>query len=113
MNYNIAIRQGDLLFVQFDKKLDSCELVNTLVISDGESNGHKHQVISGTAKFYKAPKHIVYAGLSSLLGYLEVTDKAVIGHEEHLPVILNKGIYVVLQQRIYNPFDNEVLYGHD
>lgn len=113
MNYRIAIRQGDILFVQVDKKPENCKLLNTLVISGGESSGNKHQLVSGTAKYYASDLSTYRFRKAPIIGYLEVTDKAVIGHEEHLPVTLNAGIYEVIQQKTFNPFDEEVNYVTD
>lgn len=84
-----------------------------MVISVGESNGNKHQVISGTAKYYESDKSTYSFRKTPIIGYLEITDKAVIGHEEHLPITLNAGIYEVIQQRTFNPVDEGLNYVTD
>ncbi|WP_337867117.1 hypothetical protein [Ignavibacterium sp.] len=43
MDYTTAIRQGDILFIQVDKKPDDCQLNHSLVLAEGEASGHKHQ----------------------------------------------------------------------
>lgn len=105
--------KADILFIQVDKKPEDCKLLNTLVISENEWRGNKHQVISGIAKYFKYDQSTYSFKKNPIIDYLEVTDKAVIGHEEHLPVALNAGIYEVIQQRTFNPFDEEVKYVTD
>ncbi|MEJ5262220.1 MAG: hypothetical protein WHT45_06030 [Ignavibacterium sp.] len=114
MNYVTAIRQGDILFIQVQKMPDDCQLNNSLVLAEGEASGHKHQVISGSAKFYKSNKSVIeWSNHSQIIGYLEVNDSAIVGHDEHLPVLLTQGIFAVIQQRNFNPFEKGVSYVND
>lgn len=114
MNYSTAIRQGDILFIQVEKKPDDYQLNNSLVIAEGEVSGHKHQVISGSAQFYRSDKSVLeWSYDSQVIGYLEVKNSAIIGHDEHLPVLLTKGIFAVIKQRNFNPFEKGISYVND
>jgi hypothetical protein len=70
------------------------------VLAHGEVTGHKHKVSQGEVNFFTvgdsqnmfSPK------------YLEViSDKAIVVHDEHTEIVLNKGFYEVTIQREYTP----------
>ena len=70
------------------------------VLAHGEVTGHKHQILKGDVNFFTigesqnmfSPK------------YLEVvSDEAIVIHDEHTEIVLNKGFYEVTIQREYTP----------
>ena len=88
-------RQGDIYIERIDRIPDGARKLGHCVLAEGEVTGHKHQVVDiETAELYE----------SSGKQYLEVkTESAVVSHDEHGPVTLPKGTYVVWKQREYTP----------
>jgi hypothetical protein len=94
-------RQGDLLFVQLNgRKPEVKEVIEDGVIARGESTGHVHRIApedlaQGKAKVYfmEQPRRIV----------IEAYEQVRVLHEEHKPIVLEKGLYEVRQQREYTP----------
>ncbi len=116
MNFDLAFRQGDILFLKIENLPQGCEKQNSIVIKEGETSGHSHKIVSGSVKFYKqvvADNSRTRSLGEQIIGYLEVTDRAVIGHEEHNPIYLPSGVYRILQQRVFNPFEEGETYGTD
>lgn len=115
MNSRISYRQGDILFVKVDRIPIDQVSVLALTIKEGETSGHRHKMIDGGATLTRPwntnnDSKIFYNHQE--IGYLEVKDHVLIGHEEHKPIYLSKGIYQILQQRTYNPLEGDI-YGTD
>ena len=89
----LQYRQGDLLFVQQEKR-PSDELVPRAgdVIVAGEATGHAHRLQDGT--ILEAPDGTLY---------LDVTHSTQVVHEEHGPITLGPGLWLVIRQREYHP----------
>ena len=90
-------QQGDIIIEKVSeikgKKL------NHLVLAKGEITGHNHQVMEGEAELYEHEGTL----------FLRVnSDTATIVHEEHKPVTIPKGDYVVRQVVEYSHFDEEI-----
>lgn len=86
------IRQGDVLL----KPTQSIkgEPLPHGVLAEGELTGHKHQISEGIAKLYQ----------KDLALYLRVvSDVAVLSHEEHEPVKIPQGDWIIHIQREYEP----------
>lgn len=87
-------RQGDVLIVRVDKIPEGVKPAPDLVLAHGEVTGHKHQILDAKrVKRYVAER----------LQYLAVRAKCKVQHEEHSPVTLPPGSYVVLIQTEYTP----------
>lgn len=85
----MLLQQGDVLFhrqdkVDFDKLQEVPQGVHRNVIAEGEVTGHAHRVIEGNMRMF-----------TDTLGnrYMEVPERIVVGHEEHKPVAIDKGVY--------------------
>lgn len=116
MDFELAIRQGDILFLKIEKVPRNCEKLNTKLIKEGEVSGHCHKINYGNATLYKPSgksSDNFHLPAEQLIGYLEVTDLAVIGHEEHKPIHLLEGAYAIVQQRTFNPLERGESYGTD
>ena len=85
-------QQGDVLM----KRVDGVKgkKVKHLVLAKGESTGHAHTVIEGDA--------VLYEHEGTLFLHVE-SESAVIGHEEHGAVTIEKGDYEI---RIVREFDH-------
>lgn len=116
MNFDFVIRQGDILFLKIKEIPTKCEKLNTKLIKEGEVSGHSHKICYGNATLYKPPQKAsdnFNFPMQLLIGYLEVTDLAVIGHEEHKTIHLLEGNYAIFQQRTFNPLERGESYGTD
>jgi hypothetical protein len=86
-------RQGDLLFLW----QDTLPAVNlnarqSNVIVAGEATGHAHRLQAGT--ILEAPDGTLY---------LDVPQTTRVVHEEHRPITLEPGLWLVIRQREYHP----------
>ncbi|MBN2563817.1 MAG: hypothetical protein JXQ75_23125 [Phycisphaerae bacterium] len=88
-------RQGDVFIDRVQSIPRSAKVRPNLTLAEGEITGHAHRVAdSSTATLYADEDDL----------YLEVTaDTAVITHEEHGSVTLDRGAYRVWRQREYTP----------
>lgn len=88
-------RQGDVFIIATDK-LPSGLRVRPPVLAEGEVTGHAHRVKAGT-------NAQVLANAGGEM-FLDVADaEATILHEEHGPVTVPHGQYLVRIQREYHP----------
>lgn len=94
------IRQGDVILLpvqptangispaQLGKKLPH------LTLAEGEVTGHKHRISEGQAELYEKDGTL----------YLRVLSKtAVLTHEEHHPIQVPQGSWMLRIQREYSP----------
>jgi hypothetical protein len=88
-------RQGDILISTVGAIPTGATRRGDVVIAEGEATGHRHRVENpATAELLE------YRGAL----YLRVlADKAKVIHEEHGPIALPRGMYLVWQQREYAP----------
>lgn len=89
----LQYRQGDLLFVRQDTRpavILTARQSNVIVA--GEATGHAHRLQAGT---------ILEAHDGAL--YLDVTHTTQVVHEEHGPITLDPGLWLVIRQREYTP----------
>src|SRR5215469_14815167 len=86
-------RQGDLLLLwQEARPPVDLSPRQSLVIVAGEATGHTHRLQSGT--ILEAPDGALY---------LDVTQVTQVVHEEHGPITLEPGLWLVVRQREYSP----------
>ena len=93
-------RQGDILFEKVENKSNEFfQLDETNIVAHGEISGHKH-VLSQPAQFYTRVQQQrgSHEG-DNRIGYIMTECDAVVTHDEHAPMHLKKGTYVVTQQR--------------
>ena len=86
-------RQGDLLFVQQEARptADLTARPGNIIVA-GEATGHAHRLQAGT--ILEAPDGTLY---------LEVAHTTQVVHEEHGPITLDPGLWLVVRQREYSP----------
>jgi hypothetical protein len=90
------IRQGDviLLPLQQPAEINETTLLPHLVLAEGEVTGHKHRISDGQAELYDQDGTL----------YLRVlSDRATLTHEEHQPIQIPHGNWMVRIQREYEP----------
>jgi hypothetical protein len=86
-------RQGDLLFILQETRpeIDLTARQSNMIVR-GEATGHAHRLTGGT--ILEAPDGTLYLDLPS-------ATKVV--HEEHYPLTLDPGLWLVVRQREYSP----------
>jgi len=100
--------QGDLLFERVSDRPSSDEVqrrlagnswwVSTNVIARGEKTGHAHVIDIQKATPYEG----FFGGVRDINGVV-VTEETQVVHDEHDPLTLPVGSYLVRRQREYTP----------
>jgi len=92
-----TFRQGDLLFKKVESIPNTATPSNDPIILRGEATGHAHRIKNG----------LVYRMFSWRRNggtmFLKAGKGAVILHEEHAPLQLEIGFYMIIRQREYAP----------
>lgn len=88
-------RQGDVFIIATDK-LPGGVKPHPPVLAEGEVTGHAHRLQPG------AQAQVLGDGAGGLFLAVEGAEATVV-HEEHGPVTLPKGSYIVRIQREYHP----------
>jgi len=104
MEFEKIYRHGDVLLFKMaetDLQASVKETVKHLTLELGEVTGHSHQ-LTGEIEILDAPVE-----KDQLL--FKVTDKAVLSHEEHDRIVLEKGIYLKVNQVEYDPFQDLIV----
>jgi hypothetical protein len=92
-------RQGDVLLRRIDELPEKKFKVNSDVLAEGEATGHHHRLVGQTQIYETAEKQ----------RFVEVSSQAAtLVHEEHKPIEIERGIYAVVNEREYNPFDQAI-----
>ena len=95
-------QQGDVLFNRIDQLPDGIVPVSKksrgYVLAEGESTGHAHVIEEDTVEMYEKEGTI----------YLCVKDFSTVTHEEHLPVMLDPGIYEIGIVIEIDPFSEQI-----
>ncbi|AOX03142.1 hypothetical protein BJP34_30165 [Moorena producens PAL-8-15-08-1] len=86
------IRQGDVILLPVEQ-INGQQLPH-LTLAEGEVTGHSHRISDGVAKLYEK-KGILYLQVLS--------ETATLTHEEHKPIDLPQGSWMVRIQREYEP----------
>jgi len=93
-------RHGDLLLKKIDTLPVGLNKLNTKILAEGEITGHKHTFSNGMAQILQEPV--------SLQKYVQVEQEAELTHQEHNAIKIKEGLYVLIQEREYNPFEAEI-----
>lgn len=106
MQTQTMFRQGDVLVMKVDKKPKGDWRIakregGRIVLAHGDATGHEHAIAGKTAKLLRPKEPTGEAWRDDAI---LVVDRAVqLTHEEHAPIKLVKGIYVVRRQREHSP----------
>lgn len=89
-------QQGDVI-IQRVKEVNGNKL-NHLTLAVGEATGHHHTITEGEAELYEIEGTL----------FLKVkSEKATLTHQEHNPIVIEKGDYKIGIVREYNHFAEE------
>ena len=87
------LRQGDVLLIPTSETVKGTKLPH-LTLAEGEVTGHRHCISQGEAELYERHGTL----------YLKVlSPTALLTHEEHQPITIPKGDWMVRIQREYEP----------
>jgi hypothetical protein len=86
------IRQGDVLLLPTESITGS--KLPHLTLAEGEVTGHSHRITIGQAELYER---------SGTLYLKVISDSATLTHEEHHPIQIPQGNWVIKIQREYEP----------
>ncbi len=76
----------------------------------GEVTGHHHSM-RGSAQVLQLEKPIeleIAGEQMQVQKFLHVDQDAILEHQEHKTIQVPKGDYIILEERQYNPFDEEI-----
>ncbi len=92
------IRHGDVLLTPITQLPRQAQIKTGVILSRGEVTGHSHRILEANhAQMFSA-------GLDN---FLEIkSQSATLVHEEHAPIVLERGFYKVWMQREYRPDAN-------
>ena len=94
-------QQGDVLIEGVTVLLDGLKRVKRtkrgLVLAEGEATGHAHVIADDGVELYERDGVL----------YLSVKNGATVTHEEHKPVTLPAGDFIVRKVREYDHFEEE------
>ena len=93
MNY----RHGDLLIRKVKTIPQTVEKVRGNVLAKGEVTGHKHK-LSGQIQIFANQER----------KFFEAKQETILSHQEHKPLEIPEGKYEVIQEREWNPFDEQI-----
>ncbi len=91
-------RHGDVLLAKVQQIPRHAQAKTGVILARGEVTGHSHRILEAQhAQMYNTPFDT----------FLEIrSEKATLIHEEHHPIVLERGIYKVWMQREYRPDAN-------
>ncbi|OJJ15158.1 hypothetical protein BKI52_39520 [marine bacterium AO1-C] len=102
-NFDKVYRHGDVIIFQFpEANLSAIALkkMNKVTLAYGEVTGHAHRLKGDIAVAEQIPE----AGVEPVL--FEVQAQAVLTHEEHDTIVLERGVYLKVNQVEYDPFSD-------
>ena len=104
MNFLGLIQQGDVLFHGVEKLPDGLYPKKAfrpgrIVFAEGEATGHHHSCVADGVELYEDAMGVIWC---------RVIKEATVTHQEHKPVTLPPGNYMVGIVREYDPFAEEI-----
>jgi hypothetical protein len=88
------VRQGDVILLPAIALPLTTAPLHHLTLAEGEVTGHRHQISDGNARLYQGDRAV----------YLQVfSETATLSHEEHQPIQIPQGTWLVQIQREYEP----------
>ena len=88
----MLVRQGDILLKKVDKIKGRKIAENEKVLALGEVTGHSHILRGKGTKFFQEQEQI----------FIDVSQEAELVHQEHGNHIIQKGKYILIQQREFD-----------
>lgn len=106
------IRHGDVDIRPISAIPKNIKKNKTKTLAYGEVTGHHHSFTNNAqvTVWDAPPQETITVGDEQIRveKYLEVREDSRLSHQEHKTVIVPKGVYAILQEREYNPFEQDV-----
>jgi hypothetical protein len=104
-------RHGDVIIFRLSPQSNplvgqTLKKISRLTLALGEVTGHAHR-LEGELEVLENQKN------TENEVYFQVLDQAVLTHEEHNAMVLEKGIYLKINQVEYDPFAEMIRYVRD
>ena len=94
----MKLQQGDVILESVNYEVDG-EKLDHLILAEGESTGHNHQIVSGLGQLIMIDK----------IMHLQIfSETALLKHEEHKSINIPKGNWKIKIVREYDPFEKEI-----
>ena len=93
-------RHGDLLLKKIDKLPENLKRLNKKSLAEGEVTGHHHTFSNGMVQIFQEQE--------TKQKYVEVGQEAELIHQEHNAIKIKEGLYILIQEREFNPFEEEI-----
>ena len=90
-------QQGDVLIKKIDYEIKGKKL-NHLTLAEGEKTGHNHQIISGLGQLIM---------MDNMMHLQIFSDTALLKHQEHGEIEIQKGDYKIEIVKEYDHFEEE------
>jgi hypothetical protein len=87
-------QQGDVMIKPVEEIPDDARMLSDPVLAHGEASGHTHRAIGLNTQVYQAGTRL----------FLSAPYGAEIRHEEHKPIQVPRGLYVIEIVREYDHF---------
>ena len=94
-------RQGDLLIRRIGSLPQGLTKLDTKALAEGEATGHQHRLTLKTAQLFRDD--------ANQRRYLSIEEPTQLVHEEHKPITIEEGTYVVIQEREFDPFADNII----
>lgn len=95
------LRHGDLLIKEITKLPEDLKEIKTNIVAEGEFTGHNHTVITEDNSI------AVYSSFDGKK-YLNCIKDAKISHQEHKTLEIPCGIYEVIIEQEFDPFEQKI-----
>jgi len=99
-------RQGDVLLVKVDDIPKKVKQQKSNVVVEGEATGHAHRLHNGQILIYKDEE--TYENKETM--FINAMKNAKLVHEEHGPIEIEVGFYMVIRQREYDEEKNRLVF---
>jgi hypothetical protein len=93
-------RQGDLLIRKIETLPQGLTKLDTKILAEGEATGHQHRLTSQTTQVFRDD--------ARQQKFLSVVEPTQLVHEEHKPITIDEGTYVIIQEREFDPFGDYI-----
>ena len=111
--------QGDVDIVAVDTIPETAKQLDTKTVMYGEETGH-HHTFTGTGTAQQAATVILYEPTkgdtltvrdneeAAVQKYVHVLKDTVLEHQEHAKQVIPKGMYAILQEREWDPLQQQL-----
>ncbi len=103
-------RHGDVDGREIESIPSTAKLLDTKTVAYGEVTGH-HHTFTGQVLVYQPieGQTIKIDGEDiPVQKYIEVKEDSTLIHQEHNQILVQKGVYAILQEREWNPFEQQI-----